>query len=1035
MKKIAFFLSIMFFMGSVLVHAQTKSITGTVTSNDDNQPIPGVSVSVKGTTLGTITNLNGEFELTVPQDAKTLVFSFIGMKNYEVEIGTQTSFTVKMETDVFGIDEVVVTAMGIQRQARELGYAVTKIDSKLVTRAQTVKVTNALAGKVAGLQVNTVNNGIGSDVRLVLRGARSLLGNNQALLVLDGVPTALSYINTLNPNDIEDITILKGANASALYGSEAANGVISVTTRKGEKDRTVVEFSNTTQFENVSFLPEMQTRFGAGSGSDIYGYGTYTPFENQSYGAEFDGSMVDLGLPIDAEGTIQRVPYSALLNEKEDFFDTGVTLQNNLSIRSGSDKSQFFLSIQDAKVSGIMPNDSQRRSGLRLAGSKTYNKLKAGYNFQYTHYNTSTVNQGVYWEVMNTPMHVPLTQYKDWKNNPFADVNGYFNAYYGNPYWYLYNDRADSRSDWMVGTADLEYEFTPWLKGLIRTTININNSTYKNPQAAQRYSDWAAHLSDRAFSNAGDKPGTVADGSGIGQRWSNDAILTAEQKFGDFNLRLIVGATSRETFSKSIDISAGALQIDDFYNIKNRIGEPGVSEAFFRTRLLGAYGDFTIGYKEFLYLHATGRNDWTSLLSTGNNSFFYPGADVSFVFTEAFPGIKDYLDYGKIRGGIAQVGTLNIGPYQLENLFGVAGGYPYGTLTSFVVDDTYKNPNLKPEMSVSKEIGLELGFLDSRVNLVLGAYQTNTKDQTLTAQVSQASGFSGTNINTGEVMSKGFEFETRLIPVRLDNGLTVELNFNYTLMETEVVRITDDQDEILIGGSTTGAGIWAIKGQPYPVLKAKGYKRDPEGRVIVDGATGYPVSNATPMQFGQTNPKHMIGLNTSISWKGINLTAVAEYRGGGVIYHASGFDMAFPGIDWLTASAGRQRFVWPNSSIANADGTTFTPNTDVSTATGDVNLWTTIVRGQFHEPWITSSDFWKFRELSISYDLPWDLTKAGIKGATVGFVGRNLKMWLPKSNHWTDPEFANTTGNAIGITDVWQTPPTRNLGFTVNVKF
>jgi outer membrane receptor protein involved in Fe transport len=338
-------------------------------------------------------------------------------------------------------------------------------------------------------------------------------------------------------------------------------------------------------------------------------------------------------------------------------------------------------------------------------------------------------------------------------------------------------------------------------------------------------------------------------------------------------------------------------------------------------------------------------------------------------------------------------------------------------------------------MSISKEIGLELGFFDSRVNLVLGAYQTNTKDQTLTAQVSNASGFTGTNINTGEVMSKGFEFETRLIPVRLENGLTVELNINYTLMETEVVRITDDQDEILIGGSTTGAGIWAIKGQPYPVLKARGYKRDPEGRVIVDGETGYPVSNATPLQFGQTNPKHMLGINTSISWKGINLTAVAEYRGGGVIYHASGYDMAFPGIDWLTASAGRQRFVWPNSSIASADGTTYTPNTDVSTATGDVNLWTTIVRGQFHEPWITSSDFWKFRELSISYDLPWDMTKVGVKGATVGFVGRNLKMWLPKSNHWTDPEFSWTTGNAMGITSTAQTPPTRNLGFTVNVKF
>ncbi len=439
MKKIALFLSILLFMGTLVANAQTRQVTGTVTSAEDSQPIPGVSVSVKGTTLGTITNIDGIFDLKVPEDAATLVVSFVGMKTQAIELSSASEYTISLEPDLVGIDEVVVTAIGIERSSREIGYSMSTIDQEQLNTVKPLTIASGLVGKVAGLQISTTSTGVNPSQRVILRGNRSLTGNNQALLVLDGVPVSLSYLTSLNPNDVQDISILKGANASALYGSDAANGVIMVTTKQGSKDNIQVQFSNTTTFDKVAYLPEFQTRFGTGSSSDKYGNPVFEAYENQQYGDEFDGLMRGIGRP-DEYGRMQEVPYGNIPGEKEAFFDTGMTMQNDLSFSAGDENSTFFVSIQDAIVKGLLPGDELRRNAVRLNASRKYKGFKATGNMNYTHTEDDITTSNILWPIYNTGQNIPLTDYADWRTpstpekTNYADINHYYNDYYNNPY-------------------------------------------------------------------------------------------------------------------------------------------------------------------------------------------------------------------------------------------------------------------------------------------------------------------------------------------------------------------------------------------------------------------------------------------------------------------------------------------------------------------------------------------------------------------------------------------------------------------------
>lgn len=1046
MKKLSLLIGLLVFSVTALI-GQTKVITGTVTSAVEGEGVlPGVTVQVKGTTFAAPTDADGRYSLSVPANATTLVFSYIGMKTLEVEIAGRSVIDVVLESEMVDLSEVIVSAFGIKRNANEIGSAVTKIENELITQAKATNAASALSGKIAGLQINTVNASVNPDVRVVLRGNRSFLGNNQAMLVLDGIPVNLAYLSTLNPNDIESMNILKGGNAAALYGSEAANGVIIVTTKSGSRDKTSIQFSSTTTFDKVSFFPQLQERFGSGSSSDIYGNALYEPFENQCWGPEFDGSMVQIGLD-DENGDKLMVPYSPLPDEKYKFWDTGLTFQNDLSFSSGNESGTIYLAIQDVIVKGVVPGDEARRDVFRFNGSKTYKGFTANASINYTIRTTNTSRSSVYWNVLNTPMQVPLTQFSDWsgkytdaQGNPvtnWADVDHFYNAYYPNPYEALERNRSETRRDYFTGVVTLEQKLAKWLKFEVRASVAPNWYRYESKDYARTYSPYGLLMykeHGRSISRT-KRLSAYTVGENMGFRFTTDAVLTFDHKFNDISVRAIAGATSRDSFGKSGEHVASTLEIDDFFNIKNRVGELGGSASWNRSRSIGLFGDVTIGYKNYAYLHASGRNDWSSLLDPSQWSFFYPGVDASVILSEIIPSLKgDFISYMKLRGGVSKVGSINIGVYALENTFAVAEDFPFGNLSAYTVSNSLNNRYLEPEFTLSREVGIDISFLKSRINTSITAYQTNTTNQTVSMTVPGSTGYTSSKINAGEMLNRGLEFELKTTPIATPTWRW-DFNANYAHWYNRVVSLAGDLEEIDLGNTA----IYAIKGMAFPTIKVTQFARDPQGRVIVDGTTGMPTIDAQTVPRGQTVPKHLIGIQSSLRWKDLSLAVSADYRGGHIFRANLYYDLLFTGVGKLSAINARERFVFPNSVIntGTADNPVYTPNTNITIQDGGAAWWSSTMRSLSYYS-VVSAAVWKIREISLTYDVPTSLfgfANNVVRGLTVGVVGRNLFMFMPKNNIYTDPEFGNTTGNAVGMTTSAQTPPTRTYGVNLTVTF
>jgi len=1039
MKKLALVFSLFVLTGLSVLLAQTVVISGTVTSSVEGEgPIPGVQVVAQGTTIGTTTNVDGKYTITVPESSRTLIFSFVGMKTVEEAIGGRITINVVMEPEILGIDEVVVTSLGITRKAREIGYSLSTLKADELTQAKTQTISSGLVGKVAGLQINTTSGGVNPAQRVILRGNRSFLGNNQALVVLDGVPVSIGYLATLNPNDVEDISILKGANASALYGSDAANGVVMVTTKQGSRDKIQVQYSNTTTFDQVAFLPDFQTRFGAGSSSDAYGNPVYETYENQQYGPEFDGEMRRIGMG-DEYDRWEEYPFEARPDEKKNFFDTGLTMQNDLSFSAGNNSGSYFVSIQDAVVKGLVPKDRLRRNSVRFNGTRNYGGFTATVNVNYAHTEDDITVTNVLWSVYNTPQNVPLNSYSDWRapstpeETNWGDINHYFNAYYDNPYTELDKNRRDRRRDYVIGTLSLSQDFTSWLNVMLRSSVSANFTTYKTRYEEWDFSEWAIDESGRAVTH--DFPADVSDGMNMGYRWTNDLLIKATRSFGDISMTAIAGGTTRSTFSNSLSVGVPSLEVPGLYNISNRKGELSGSQSYYETRRTSVFGDLTLGYRNFLFLHASGRNDWDSRLNSEYWSYFYPAVDASFVFTEAIPALKGnpILTYGKIRGGIAKVGSVSIGAYNLENEFYVIGDFPYAQTVAHGISNSMKNPFMEPEFTLSNEIGIDLNFFESRINLEAVYYNMSTTNQTLPADIPPSSGFTSMYINSGEMFNEGIELELQLVPV-FKQDLRVDLNINYTYWHNEVKSLTEAFTELSLGNY-----VHAIVGETYPTLVTSDYERDPEGRVIVNAKTGLPTKSTDLFRQGQTTPKHIVGIQPHVRYKGFSLGASFEYRGGFVMRSGPARDMSFTGISDITSWTGREKFVWPNSviNVGTEDNPEYKPNEDIQTNAGSVNFWTQTYRSTI-DNFVINAAFWKVREITLFYDVPrtaLTFTNNLVKGIRVGFVGRNLFMLLPESNMYGDPESNNGTGNAVGYAPGGAIPPTRSYGFNLTFTF
>ena len=1049
MKKLILSLFVILsFAGAAL--AQDRTVTGTVTAKEDGLPLPGVSVRVKGTSVGTSTGANGKFTISVPASGTILQLSFIGYTTVEAPIPSNGVITASLTVDSKQqLNEVVVTAGGIESRRKEQGTASTTVKAASINATKPVNLVAGLNGKAPGLRINATSSGVNPNYRVILRGMRSLTGNNEALIVLNNVIVPNALLGNINPEDIEDIQILNGAGAAALYGSEGSNGALIITTKKGVNGVNRITVSNTTTIEQVSFYPKLQNKFGSGSTPDLQ---EYLAYENQQYGPAFDGSIKDFGRPLE-DGSIQRIPYSAN-DSKNDFWKNGLTNITDFSLTSGDDNSTIYLSGRYSKVSGTTPGDDFNMANVNINGTrKIIKNLGVTYAVGYTQnrYDITTATATLYDQLLNTPAQAPLTSYKDWRNNPFANPNGYFNAYYNNPYFVADNNRELTRNDYLTGSTEVKYTPLKWLDVTYRLGITARNTTRKRFVDKFAFTDFTKEQAGGPTYKAGDINGSNEEYSYYQTRLVNDLLFSAKHTIGDFKFNATVAGQIRNDIQKDQTSRIDGLVVPGLFNLSNSTSPATANSSQYNARQQAIYGFLNIGYKDYLFLNLQGRNDWVSILAPENRSFFYPAANLSFVATEAIPALQDIqaIDFIKLRAGISKIGQVNLGQnfgaYQLDPTFGQAAGYPYNGQGGFTLNNTIVSDNLKPEITKSIEFGFDANFLNNRIATKVTYFSSKTDDQTVVTGVSSASGYSAYRVNVGETSSKGLETSLALTALRTADW-EVTVGGNYTYLKNDVNSISADLERISLAayGGAGGAGSYAVAGQAFPVILGADYNRDPQGRIIVDPITGYPSPTSEIKVLGNAQPKHILALNLSARYKSFTLSGVAEYRGGYSIYNAAGTTYDFSGSSAVSAFYNRDRFVIPNSSYLDAATGEYVANTNITVRDGGPNYWTAgSPRTDIDVNYVYSGAFWKVRELALAYDLPASLlgkTKA-IKGARVSVQGRNLFLWTPNSNQYTDPEYsdgdatAGSSGNAIGLTNLGQTPPSRYFGATVSLTF
>jgi len=1051
MRKIVSLLSVLMLL-CALAFGQTRTVTGTVRDENGN-PIPFATISEVGGNAATQAGSDGSFSIKIREGAQLSITA----TGYAARTVTPTAGaqSISLTQTAKEITEVVVTtALGQQRQAKELGYSTAKVRAAELTQARPVNLQNGLTGKVSGLTIQTVNNGVFADTRINLRGIRSLTGNNNPMLILDGVPVALGFLNSLNPNDVADVTVLKGASATAIYGPDGVNGAIVVTTKRGTRNRPSISVSHTTQIEQVSFMPKFQTRFGSGSSVDPLGFGVYDPIENQGYGDEFDGSIRQIGRHFDRNGDGDTtdadekllVSYEARPNEKKKFWDLGVTNQTDVSFSTGD----FYLSAQNVAIKGVLPKDENNRKSLRMTALKEYGKFRASFGVNYTR-SDYDINAGSsfgngrdytpYWNLINTPMQIPVTQFKNWKTDFWSDPNHFYNDYYHNPYWLIDMFRSVGKTDDVLGNIELNFKATSWLNLTYRLGGTYSNGTSKTIGYPFTFN---AQSIESGKSNADNIVAGVYDGSSNSTRINSEIFATARKDFEKFRIEGLLGQSFRETATKSVNVGTNNLGIPDVYNVSARKGEPSASEGNSKARLQRYFGRASFNYGGWANLELTGSYDYSSLLANpydynvSDVNFFYPGANIAFVLNEMIPGLKNNrtISYLKVRGAISKTGNVNLGAYSLQNTFGPSGGYPYGNILGYSASNTLRLNSYSPEFVKTKEVGLEAGFLNGRINFEATAYSQDNSDQIITVAYSATSGYPNALLNAASFTNKGLEFDLKLTPLVKINDVNIDFKVNYTYQTNKVDKVIEGVNELGIGN-----GNYVIVGRPAYTFKLTDYTRDSLGRVVVDKTTGFPTVDPTVKEFGQTLPSHILGMSLNVSWKSLSLNAVADYRSGNQIYSGIGPDMDFSGISYRTGQNGRQPFIFPNSVYnTNTDPNgkpTYVENTSVYTP-GGYSFWSQAVNTNANSNYLASGAFWKLREVSLTYGLPMNwfgFTRGAVKGASFTLSGRNLITLLPDTNEWTDPEFSNTTGNAQGVNDRNNTPPTRIFGANLTVNF
>ncbi|UTA67987.1 SusC/RagA family TonB-linked outer membrane protein [Emticicia sp. 21SJ11W-3] len=1053
--------SIMLVLGSY-AYAQNVNVTGKVTA-DDGSVLPGVSVVVKGTNQGVQTDASGIYKISAKKGA-SLLFSFIGFESQTIAIGNSSTIDVTLKADAAQLNEVVVTAQGIRKNLREVGYAYSKVSTEDVTVGRSPQLAQALSGKVTGLAVYNVNNSVDPQVKVVLRGFRSLTGNNEALIVLDGIQTTSTVLALINPNDIENISILKGGQAATLYGSAGINGALVITTKKGTKGKLKVNYSNSTNVEQISFLPEFQDKYGSGShyypsyGSAGYSSdplvrmkGNWRSFENQQFGDPFDGSLRQLGRSA-SDGTTNILPYAAVKNARYKAFDTGVSMNNQIGFTGGDENGTYYMSLENQKIQGIVPGDKSERTGARVASSRDYNKLNVGFNASYTQAKYDRTNSDFYNDVINQPANLPLQDYRDWQNNKFANPNAFFNDYYNNPYFNADNQRRVYKDANISGTLSLTYKVTPWATLSNRLGAMNNSRTQKSTTGKFLYSDYAKTKAFIAepFYRDGDGTGVyravtdilggVTDYTKTENVINNEFQLTLEKDFGPFANKLILGNSVYQKYIKEVQVGSSSIVVPGVYNVSNRQGELTGFENTYMNRRVGYYADLSSNFKNWLILNGTFRYDQTSLFykpGRPKNLWSYPyyGVALSFIPTDAFPSLKsNVLNYAKLRVNYNKNANDNIDVYGLDLTYPNGANFPFGNTVGLTVGNTLPDVNLKPESVTSGEIGGEFQLFNNRVNIDVSAYTQKSVGQVITVKVPNSTGFPNLLINVGETKNFGYEGEFKYL-ISKGTKFSWDASVRYSYNDNKVLELYPGINEFVLADGFSYANTNVIKGSRFPMLKTDGYQYAPDGSGyrLVSATTGYPLRQTTLTPRGGTLPRHIVGLGSRLNYGNFTFTFNFEYRGGNYMFSDLGRQMTFTGSGKWTENRTDQ--IFPNSAYLDDKGKVV-PNTTVKVREPEYALWVDQYRN-IAENFVAPAWFIKLRDINLSYSVPQSfLTKTKIfSGASIALYGRNLFTIVDKLNYYTDPEYSRSTGNGLGLNSTGQTPPVRQYGVNVNLTF
>ncbi|MFA5818272.1 MAG: SusC/RagA family TonB-linked outer membrane protein [Bacteroidales bacterium] len=1010
---------------------QQLKITGTVTDALTGEAMAGVNIQVKGTTIGIISDVNGKYSIPSAVDQNAiLIFSFIGYVAQEITVAGNKVIDVKLSGELTALKEVVVTALGIKREAKSLGYSATSFDTKQFATARVTNFGGGLMGKVAGMNVASPPTGPGGSTKIRIRGQSSFGGNNSPLIVVNGIPINNrpnvgdkdadnvdlgDGLQSINPDDIESMTVLKGASAAALYGFRAKDGVIIITTKSGRGQEGIgVELNSSFQADEALDFTDYQYEYGQGengirplSVADARKTGIF------SYGTKFDGA------PVWQVDGLEH-PYLPFKDRINAFYDTGLTFTNSVALSGGNDKGNFRLSVSNTDAKSIVPNSKFNKKIMDLGlNYKLSEKLSTQINANYS-IEDNTNPPGVGRQDLNvgsTLNSLSVSIDPRWLKNVYKDpvtgneINpGRFTAR-TNPYWTVNEWKQNNLRNRIFGNILLNYQFTPWLYAQGRVgqdffsiahDVNYPTGTAASPAAASGFNG--------AFSQDAESFSEV----------NMDFLIAANKKFGDFGIDATIGGNSLDQIGQKIITTVTNFYVRGLYTIGNgQIKDPNFT--YYRKKVNSLYGTVDFSFKDYLFLNVTGRNDWFSTLNPKSNSYLYPSVSTSFLFSQAFSeSMPAWMNYGKLRAAYAEVGG-DTDPYTQSLFYFLNSNTFNGVALGNISGSISPNPDIKPLKVKEAEAGFELILFDRRISLDFTAYRKNTIDEILNVDISNASGFGQTKVNVGKLRNQGIEALLTVVPVRTQN-VSWESAFNYAYNDSKVLALSGNLQKVDVGGGLGGGTLSHEVGKPMGSITGVDYKRDAQGRIITANGKFFRGNIIT---HGSAIPKHVGGWLNTITYKGFRVFTQIDFKAGHKLFSGSNSNLRRHGLQKSTL-AGREGGVIMDA--VNEDGT---PNTTAVEAQvfymdyGGKGVITGVVY---------DASFIKWRTLSVGYDLTRFVNKTFIKGLNINTFINNFLV-IKKYVDNLDPEAAHSVSDIRSGLEAVTLAPTRSYGINVNVKF